>query len=104
MSEHIYQGIAIAALVTALIKCLPILLFAHRPFPILVKNWLNFIPPAILSAIIAAEVLAQPQTNSLDIPIALSATVLAFIAAFISRSLFITVFISIVGFLVLQNL
>ena len=57
MMENIGLGIAVATAVTALIKIVPIMALAHRPFPRLFRYWLNFVPAAVLSAIIVAEIL-----------------------------------------------
>lgn len=104
MMENIGLGIAVATLVTALIKIVPVMALAHRPFPRLFRYWLNFVPAAVLSAIIAAEILDKPQTTSFGISVALLSTITAFIAGIVTRSLFITVIVSILAYLLFQNL
>lgn len=102
--EHVGLGIAVATLVTALIKIVPVMALAHRPFPRLFRYWLNFVPAAVLSAIIAAEILDKPQMTSFGISVALLSTITAFIAGIVTRSLFITVIVSILAYLLFQNL
>jgi len=87
MMENIGLGIAVATAVTALIKIVPIMALAHRPFPRLFRYWLNFVPAAVLG-----------------ISVALLSTIVSLIAGIVTRSLFVTVVISIVAYLVFQNI
>ena len=104
MMEHIGLGIAVAAAVTALIKIVPIMALAHRPFPRLFRYWLNFVPAAVLSAIIVAEILEKPETTSFfGISVALLSTIVSLIAGMVTRSLFVTVVVSILAYLLFQN-
>lgn len=102
--ENVGLGIAVATLVTAFIKIVPVMALAHRPFPRLIRYWLNFIPAAVLSAIIAAEIIDKPQMTSFGISVALLSTIAAFIIGTLTRSLFITVVVSILAYLLFQNL
>lgn len=104
MMENVGWGIAVATLVTGIIRIVPIMTLAHRPFPLILRYWLNFVPAAVLSAIIAVEILNKPQTTSLGVSVALLSTIATFIAGMITRSLFITVIVSILAYLLLQNL
>ena len=104
MMENIGLGIAVATAVTALIKIVPIMALAHRPFPKLFRYWLNFVPAAVLSAIIVAEILEKPETTSFGISVALLSTIVSLIAGMLTRSLFVTVVVSIFAFFVFQNI
>lgn len=104
MMEHVGLGIAIAAVVTGLIKIVPVMTLAHRPFPKLFRYWLNFVPAAVLSAIIVAEILEKPQTTSFGISVALLSTIVSLVAGMATRSLFVTVIVSILGYLLFQNI
>lgn len=103
MMEHIGLGIAVATAVTALIKILPVMALAHRPFPRLFHYWLNFVPAAVLSAIIVTEILEKPETTSFGISVALLSTIVSLIAGMVTRSLFVTVVVSIFAYLLFQN-
>ncbi|MHC5307302.1 AzlD domain-containing protein [Bartonella sp. LJL80] len=104
MIDTVGWGIVVAAIVTAFIRIVPILFLAHRPFPKLLKHWLHFVPAAVLSAIIAAEILAKPQTTSFGLSVALCAAFISFFAGMLTRSLFVSVIASILAYLVFQNI
>jgi len=97
-------AIAAAALVTAMIRVGPVLFLAKRNFPVILRNWLSFVPVAVLSAIIAAEVIANPQTTSFGVSVALLATVASLAAGLLTRSLLLTVVASILSYLLFQSL
>lgn len=102
--HHMLLGIAVAAIVTAVIRAGPVLFLAQRNFPVILRNWLAFVPTAILSAIIAAEVIANKETTSFGLSVAFLATVVSFIAGALSRSLLVTVLASIFAYLLFQSL
>lgn len=104
MMENIGWAIAVAAVVTGVIRIVPIMTLAHRPFPRIFRYWLDFVPAAVLSAIIVAEILNKPQTTSFGVSIAFLSTIATFIAGMLTRSLFVTVVASIFAYLLLQNL
>lgn len=104
MTEHVMAAIVAAAVVTALIRAVPVIFLAHRSFPVILRNWLSFIPTAILTAIIAAEVLGKNDFTSSGISVALLATVVSLIAGLVSRSLFVSVIASILAYLLFQNI
>lgn len=104
MIENVGLGIAVATLVTALIKIVPVMALSHWTFPRLLRYWLNFVPAAVLSAIIAAEIIDKPQMTSFGISVALLSTLAAFIVGMFTRSLFVTVIVSVLAYLLFQNL
>jgi len=104
LSEHLVLSIAAAAAVTALIRLVPILFLSGRNFPVLVRDFLSFVPVAVLTSIVTSELAASKQTTILDLPLALLASFIALLVGIISRSLFATVIASIIAFLLLQNL
>ncbi len=53
-------------LVTYLPRALPLLYLAHKRLPQWFVDWLGMIPVAILSALIAPILLADPATRSLE--------------------------------------
>lgn len=52
-------------LVTYLPRALPLLVLADRTLPQGVRDWLAFIPPAILAALLAPPLLLEGTTHSL---------------------------------------
>ena len=104
MTDNIGLGILIAAVVTATIRIVPIVFLARRKYPKPIRYWLNFVPAAVLSAIIAAEIVDKNQYTSFGISVALAATVTAVLAGVLTRSLFATVIVSILDYLLFQNI
>ncbi|UXM94362.1 AzlD domain-containing protein [Bartonella sp. HY329] len=104
MTHNIFAAIAAAALVTFIIRVFPILVLAHRPFPIIIRNWLSFVPTAILTAIIAVEVMGKDEVTSFGVSVALLATLASVVAGFVTRSLFVAIIASILGYLLFQNI
>ncbi len=79
------------ALVMLFIRLTPVTLFAGLELPLFFKKWLSYIPPAILSALTASELLVRK--NSIDFSfsnIFLIAAIPTFIIAFYTKSLFLT--------------
>jgi len=104
LSEHLGWSIFAAAFVTAMIRLVPVLFLSGRNFPVLLRDFLSFVPVAVLSAIVAAEIMGHESKTLFDMPLALSAALCALIVGLISRSLFATVIASVLAFLLLQNL
>ncbi|RCL00582.1 MAG: Azaleucine resistance protein AzlD [Candidatus Tokpelaia sp. JSC189] len=102
--HHMLLAIAAAAIVTAIIRAGPILFLAQRNFPVILRNLLAFVPTAVLSAIIAAEVISNKETTSFGLSVAFLATVVSFIAGALSRNLLMTVLASIFAYLLFQSL
>jgi len=104
LSENLGACIVAAVLVTALIRLVPVLYLSGRNFPVLVRDFLSFVPVAVLSAIVTAEVMGNEQTTVFELPLSLTAALMALIVGLLTRSLFATVIASILAFLLLQNL
>jgi len=54
-------------LVAYLLRFLPFLLLATRPAPTWLARWLDFIPPAILGAILIPTLLTNPATREIGL-------------------------------------
>jgi branched-subunit amino acid transport protein len=54
-------------LVTYLPRTLPLIYLAHKELPQWFMDWLSLIPVAILSALLAPILFADPETRSLDL-------------------------------------
>ena len=79
MERNILLAIIASALVTALMRVVPVLLLSRFRMPPALQQWLSFIPAAIMSAIIAAELVGALSRS-------LFATVIAGMAAFMGLS------------------
>jgi len=101
MNDSFYTVIFTAAGVTALIRLVLIFFLSQRRFPALLRDFLSFVPVAILSAIIAGEIMGAQKTTSFGLPVALVAAACTLVVGILSRSLFATVLASILAF---QNL
>ena len=77
MSGSIYFAIAMAALVTALMRTVPLFLLARFHLPQRLQDWLGFIPAAIMAAIITAEIIAKPVWAPSGLSLSLIATLIA---------------------------
>ncbi|WP_437889830.1 AzlD domain-containing protein [Phytobacter sp. V91] len=91
MNQSILFAIAMAALVTALMRTVPLFLLARFHLPQGLERWLSFIPAAIMAAIITAEVIAKPVWSPSGLSLSLLATLIAAVAGIVTRSLFLTV-------------
>ncbi|HBZ75795.1 MAG TPA: branched-chain amino acid ABC transporter, partial [Leclercia adecarboxylata] len=60
MERHILLTILASALVTALMRTVPVLLLSRFRLPEVMLQWLSFIPTAIMAALVAAELLSKP--------------------------------------------
>lgn len=98
MERNIILAILASALVTALMRMVPILLLSRFRLAPPLQQWLSFIPSAIMAAIIAAELMGKPALTSSGISISLLAALLATIAGVVTRSLFATVIAGMVAF------
>ncbi|HUP58314.1 MAG TPA: AzlD domain-containing protein [Bdellovibrionota bacterium] len=81
------------ALVTAVPRIVPLGFLAGRPMPIWFEVWLKYVPISILSAMLIVDVVWRE--NELDLSPAtnlmMHATLIAFLIAWYTRSLFATV-------------
>lgn len=98
MERHIVLAIIASALVTALMRTVPILLLSRFRLPGVVQQWLSFIPTAIMAALVATELLSKPAMTSSGISIALLAAGFATVVGVITRGLFATVMAGVVAF------
>jgi len=104
MSGHMFLAIMAASLVVILIRIVPVLFLANRTFPVILRNWLSFVPTAILSALVAGQVIGDKSVTSFGVSVALPATLVATLAGLLSRSLLVTVLTAILAYLMFQNL
>lgn len=98
MERNIILAIVVSALVTALMRTVPILLLSRFRLAPALHQWLSFIPAAIMAAIITAELIGKPALTDSGISISLLAAFAAMIAGVVTRSLFATVIVGMVAF------
>ena len=98
MERNILLAIIVSALVTALMRVVPVLLLSRFRMPPSVQQWLSFIPAAIMAAIITAELLGKPAMTTSGVSISLLAAAIATLVGILSRSLFATVLAGMVAF------
>lgn len=98
MERNILLAIIASALVTALMRVVPVLLLSRFRMPPSVQQWLSFIPASIMAAIITAELLGKPAMTTSGISISLLAAAIATLVGILSRSLFATVLAGMVAF------
>ena len=104
MERNILLAIVFSAGVTALMRVVPVLLLSRFRMPPALQQWLSFIPAAIMSAIIAAELVGKPALTSGGLSISLLAAVVATLVGALSRSLFATVIAGMAAFMGLSYL
>lgn len=104
MERNILLAIIASALVTVLMRVVPVLLLSRFRMPPALQQWLSFIPAAIMSAIIAAELVGKPALTSGGLSISLLAAVVATLVGALSRSLFATVIAGMAAFMGLSYL
>ncbi|MCF6687686.1 AzlD domain-containing protein [Raoultella terrigena] len=104
MERNIILAILASALVTALMRTVPVLLLSRFRLAPAIQQWLSFIPSAIMAAIIAAELLGKPALSGSGISISLLAAAAATVAGALTRSLFATVIAGMVAFSALSYL
>ncbi|MBF5006477.1 AzlD domain-containing protein [Diaphorobacter caeni] len=102
MSTAGYIALLVSALVTLLLRVLPILLMSRIRLGVTARNWLGFIPAAIMAAMVAAELILKPEWSSSGLSISAMAAAIATVCGLISRSLFVTVLAGVAAFMGLQ--
>lgn len=101
MDTTFFVKVLLCAVITISIRALPIVLLANAQLPVLIREWLNFIPAAVMSAIIVAEILANPALTASGWSISALAAVTCLIIGVMTRSLFVTVLSGIASFMTL---
>jgi branched-subunit amino acid transport protein len=104
MGDEITLAILLGAAVTCALRVVPIVLLAQMRLPAMMRDWLGFIPSAVLSALIAAEVLGHPRLSPAGWNLSLLAALAAAAAGLATRSLFATVAVGLGAFLGLPML
>ncbi|MCG7781714.1 AzlD domain-containing protein [Lelliottia amnigena] len=98
MERNILLAIMACAVVTALMRTVPILLLSRFRLAPIIQQWLSFIPSAIMAAIVTAELMGKPALTPSGISLSLLAALAATLAGIVTRSLFATVLAGMVAF------
>lgn len=101
MASSFLLTVLLCAAVTVSVRALPIVLLSRLKFPLAVREWLNFVPAAIMAAIIVSEVLGHPALTEAGWSISLLATLVSFSVGLATRSLFLTVLAGVAAFALL---
>jgi len=91
-------------LTTAVIRAAPVLFLANRNFPVILRDWLAFIPAGILSAIVITEAFEYHEVTRAGFSVAFLAIICTFIIGIISRSFLTCVIASVVLFMLFQHI
>ena len=102
MNSSGYIALFVSALVTLLLRVLPVLLMSRLRLGVTARNWLGFIPASIMAAMVAAELILKPEWSSSGYSISALAAAIATLCGLISRSLFVTVLAGVAAFMGLQ--
>lgn len=83
-------------LVTYVPRAFPLMLLSSRNLNPIIERWLRLIPPAVLAALLAPELILQQSENGASLNIALDNIILmaalpSFLVAWFSKSFFGTV-------------
>ena len=91
--------------VTFGIRLLPIVLLGRIEIPLVVQRALRFVPPAVLSAIIAPELLMSGGQVNLSLGnVRLIAGVLATIVAWLTKNVLLTIAVGMIALWVLSSI
>lgn len=104
MPYKLYIAIALATVVTLLIRVLPVLFLAKRKLPQTACDLLLFIPSSIMATIVASEVISTTSNYIGNIPISVPAAIISFLVGYPTKSLFVTIIVSILSYLALENI
>jgi branched-subunit amino acid transport protein len=91
MATSFLLTVLCCAIVTISVRTLPLLLLANRELPNALREWLNFIPSSIMTAIIATELLSKPDYSKTGWSISLLSAFACLLIGLLTRSLFLTV-------------
>ncbi len=85
------------------IRVLPVTLFANSNLPLLVQKWLKYIPPSILSALVASEILVRDGAIFFSFSnLYLIAAFPTFLVAIKTKSLFATLIVGMICMMLIR--
>lgn len=100
----IWVIIAGMAIVTYGTRLLPLTTIDENVLPLWVRRGLKYVPIAVLSAIIGPSYITSAEWGSFDTGIPLIAGIIAIVAAYFTRNIFLTIVIGMVAYIVLRAL
>lgn len=104
LNDAVWPAIVAAGVATFLLRTAPVLLLARTRLPQLLQQWLAFVPPAIMAAIVAAGIAGAQAMTTWGVSVAVFAAAAAFLAGLATRSLFATVIAGVACYLVVKGL
>ena len=91
MERNILLAIMACAVVTALMRTVPILLLSRFRLAPILQQWLSFIPSAIMAAIVTAELMGKPALTPSGVSLSLLAALAATLAGIVTLKMLPTV-------------
>ena len=94
VSPDIFLIIAGMGLVTFALRFLPLVFLSGRSLNPLIERWLSLVPPAVMAALLAPELLIDKATHNLNLNldnVLLLAALPAGLVAWFTRSFFATI-------------
>lgn len=102
MEKNVLLAIMASAVLTALMRTVPVVLLSRFRMPNVLQQWLDFIPSAIMAAIVVAELMSKPMMTSSGVSVSLLAAAIAALVGIITRGLFSTVIAGMLAFICLS--
>ncbi|EEJ7166546.1 AzlD domain-containing protein [Salmonella enterica subsp. enterica] len=105
MSNHsIVIIVLLCACITVSLRALPLIILANKRMPVFLTNWLSFIPSTIMISIVVVDIMSRINGGADDTLKIITATIITGFIAILSRSLFMTVFIGVVSYVLISQL
>ncbi|EAA8668852.1 AzlD domain-containing protein [Salmonella enterica] len=95
--------VLLCACITVSLRALPLIILANKRMSIFLTNWLSFIPSTIMFSIVVVDIMSRISVTS-DTLQTITATIITGLTAFLSRSLFMTVFIGVASYVLISYL
>ncbi len=90
-NQDIISLILLLAGVLLLTRTLPVTLFGNKQLPVIIEKWLKYIPPSILAALVASEIVTKDGNLYFSFSnLYLIVAVPTFLIAYKTKSLFTT--------------
>ena len=97
--------ICLMAVVTAVPRVVPVLLLSGRKLPTPVMTWLEFVPVAVLSALLAPQIILRDGAVDLSFSnLYFWVALPAFLAGLVTKNLFITIMVGMGGIAVMRGM
>lgn len=103
MNADMTLTIIACAVVTVSMRALPLIFLSGINLPAILRDWLGFIPVAIMSSIVAMDLVGRWHISLAGGAIATVSVLASIIVGSLTRSLFATVCMGVVSYLALHH-